>query len=94
MENITYLLNNYWFEDMGDFLDTLENGERKDKENNLFFENAVDLIKELFEKYKEMEENKEAIFNSIAELYDIIEEWEASEWFILEELAGIQAYAK
>ena len=33
---------------MEDFINTLENGERKDKENNLFFENAIDLIKDLF----------------------------------------------
>lgn len=68
MENITYLLNNYWFEDMEDFINTLENWERKDKENNLFFENAIDLIKELLEKYEELKENNEAIFNWIGEL--------------------------
>ena len=94
METIKYLLSNYWFENVEDFINTLENGERKDKENNLFFENAINLIKEIFEKIKEDEENKKTIFNWIAELYDIIEEWETNGDFILGELATIQNYAK
>lgn len=46
---------------------------------------------------KELEEKQEqldAIFNWIAELYDIIEEWETDYNFILEELARIQNYCK
>lgn len=46
---------------------------------------------------KELEEKKEqleTIFNWIAELYDIIEEWEMDWNFILEELARIQSYCK
>lgn len=46
---------------------------------------------------KELEEKQEqldAIFNWIAELYDIIEEWEMDGNFILEELARIQNYCK
>lgn len=46
---------------------------------------------------KELEEKQEqldAIFNWIAELYDIIEEWEMDGNFILEELARIQNYCR
>ena len=46
---------------------------------------------------KELEEKQEqldAIFNWIAEFYDIIEEWEMDENFILEEFARIQNYCK
>lgn len=43
---------------------------------------------------KEKQEQLDAIFNWIAELYDIIEEWEADWNFILEELARIQNYCK
>lgn len=52
---------------------------------------------------KELEEKQEqldTIFNWIAELYDMIEEWEIDYWtidwtsFILEELARIQNYCK
>lgn len=49
---------------------------------------------------KEKQEQLDAIFNWIAELYDMIEEWEVDYWtidwtsFILEELARIQNYCK
>ena len=49
---------------------------------------------------KEKQENLDTIFNWIAELYDMIEEWEIDYWtidwtsFILEELARIQNYCK
>lgn len=49
---------------------------------------------------KEKQEQLDAIFNWIAELYDMIEEWEIDYWtidwtsFILEELARIQNYCK
>lgn len=43
---------------------------------------------------KEKQEQLDAIFNWIAELYDIIEEWEMDWNFILEELARIQNYCK
>ena len=49
---------------------------------------------------KEKQEQLDTIFNWIAELYDIIEEWEIDYWtidltsFILEELARIQNYCK
>ena len=43
---------------------------------------------------KEKQEQLDAIFNWIAELYDIIEEWEMDYNFILEELARIQNYCK
>lgn len=49
---------------------------------------------------KEKQERLDAIFNWIAELYDMIEEWEIDYWtidwtsFILEELARIQNYCK
>ena len=50
----------------------------------------IDLEYEL----KEKQEQLDTIFNSIAELYDIIEEWETDTNFILEELARIQNYCK
>ena len=43
---------------------------------------------------KEKQEQLDTIFNWIAELYDIIEEWEMDYNFILEELARIQNYCK
>lgn len=49
---------------------------------------------------KEKQEQLDTIFNWIAELYDMIEEWEIDynniDWtsFILEELARIQNYCK
>lgn len=49
---------------------------------------------------KEKQEQLDTIFNWIAELYDMIEEWEVDYWtidwtsFILEELARIQNYCK
>ena len=52
------------------------------------------------EELKEKNENLNTIYNKIAELYDMIEEWEIDYWtidwtsFILEELANIQNYAK
>ena len=52
------------------------------------------------EQINEKQEQLDAIFNWIAELYDIIEEWEIDYWtidwtsFILEELARIQNYCK
>ena len=57
-------------------------------------------IKELENELKEKQEQLDAIFNWIAELYDMIEEWEIDYWtiywtsFILEELARIQNYCK
>lgn len=56
----------------------------------------MSFIEELCLEYelKEKQEQLDAIFNSIAELYDIIEEWEMDENFILEELARIQNYCK
>lgn len=51
-------------------------------------------IKELENELKEKQEQLDAIFNWIAELYDIIEEWETDTNFILEELAKIQNYTK
>jgi hypothetical protein len=51
-------------------------------------------IKELENELKEKQEQLDAIFNWIAELYDIIEEWETDYNFILEELARIQNYCK
>ena len=46
------------------------------------------------EQINEKQEQLDAIFNWIAELYDIIEEWEMDWNFILEELARIQNYCK
>jgi hypothetical protein len=51
-------------------------------------------IKELENDLKEKQEQLDTIFNWIAELYDIIEEWEMDYNFILEELARIQNYCK
>lgn len=66
--------------DTQEFLEFIE-----EKENYILSQN---------EKIKEEKENKEEIFNSIAELYDIIEEGETDTDFILSELARIQNYAK
>lgn len=41
-----YIILNYGFENFKDFIDTLEHWERE-WENNLFFENAIDVVKEL-----------------------------------------------
>jgi hypothetical protein len=53
---------------------------------------------ELYEKLHEQKEDKEIIFNKIAELYDYIENrnyWEyINSDFVLEQLADIQQYAK
>ena len=46
------------------------------------------------EQINEKQEQLDAIFNWIAELYDIIEEGEMDGNFILEELARIQNYCK
>lgn len=51
-------------------------------------------IEKLENELKEKQEQLDAIFNWIAELYDIIEEWEMDYNFILEELARIQNYCK
>ena len=49
MDKIAYIISNYWFENFEEIIETLEHWEREDKENNLFFENAIDCIKELYE---------------------------------------------
>jgi len=48
---------------------------------------------ELYEKLHGQKEDKEIIYNWIAKVYDMIEEWECTD-AILEELANIQQYAK
>ena len=48
MDNIAKIIIDYWFENFDDIIDTLEHWEREDKENNLFFENAVDCVKQLY----------------------------------------------
>ena len=63
-----------------EFLDFIE-----EKENFILSQN---------EEIKEKKQNLEVIFNSIAELYDKIEEGEIETQGILEELADIQQYAK
>ena len=50
-EKIIWLIYNYWFENLEDLFDTLQNWERKDKENNLFFENAIYCLEEIFELF-------------------------------------------
>lgn len=42
----------------------------------------------------ELLDDRKIVFNAIAELYDIIEEWCQDDDFILQELANIQQYAK
>lgn len=52
---------------------------------------AIDLENEL----KELKEDKEVIFDEIAELYEYIEEEDfLDKDYILEQLASIQSYAK
>lgn len=47
MDNIAKIIIDYWFENFDEIIETLEHWEREDKENNLFFENAIDCIKGL-----------------------------------------------
>lgn len=42
----------------------------------------------------ELLDDRKIVFNAIAELYDIIQEWCQDDDFILQELANIQQYAK
>ena len=51
-------------------------------------------IDEIIKELEEIKNDKETIYNKIAELYDMIESWEITEDGILEELANIQQYAK
>lgn len=51
-------------------------------------------IQEIIKQLEEIKEDKEIIFNWIAELYDKIEEGEIETREILEKLADIQQYAK
>ena len=48
MDNIAKIIIDYWFENFNEVIDTLEHWEREEKENNLFFENAIQCIKELY----------------------------------------------
>lgn len=59
----------------------MENQIKKDLEN-------------LKETIDELLDDRKIVFNAIAELYDIIEEWCQDDDFILQELANIQQYAK
>lgn len=45
MDNIAKIIIDYWFENFNEVIDTLEHWERKGE--NLFFENAIQCIKEL-----------------------------------------------
>lgn len=42
----------------------------------------------------ELLDDRKIVFNAIAKLYDIIQEWCQDDDFILQELANIQQYAK
>lgn len=42
----------------------------------------------------ELLDDRKIVFNAIAELYDIIQEWCQDDDFILQELANIQQYVK
>ena len=55
---------------------------------------TIEKIEKLENELNEKQEQLDAIFNWIAELYDIIEEGEMDGNFILEELARIQNYCK
>lgn len=79
METIKYLLSNYWFENMDDFINTLENGERKDKENNLFFENAIDCIKELIEIYTKSQKQNDKINQNAYNLGALVSLWKVKD---------------
>ena len=59
----------------------MENQIKKDLEN-------------LKETIDELLDDRKIVFNAIAELYDIIQEWCQDDDFILQELANIQQYAK
>ena len=59
----------------------MENQIKKDLEN-------------LKETIDELLDDRKIVFNAIAELYDIIQEWCQDDDFILQEIANIQQYAK
>ena len=48
MDNTAKIRLDYGFEDFDEMIDILEHWERDDKENNLFFENGIQAVKELY----------------------------------------------
>ena len=51
-------------------------------------------IQEIIKQLEEIKEDKQTIFNEIADLYDRIEEGDIEQWEILEKLENIQQYEK
>lgn len=51
-------------------------------------------INQIIEDLMEIKQDRENVYELIAELYDKIEDWEAETEYILEKLAEIQSYAK
>ena len=58
MTKLEKIMWDYWFENHDTLLDTLQNSER-DWENNLFFENAMCCVKEVFELFDLYHNEKE-----------------------------------
>lgn len=75
MDKMEYIIGNYWFESFEEMIDILEHWEREDKENNLFFENAIDCIKSIYEEYCKLEEQH---FKSIQTTWILL--WKYGEW--------------
>lgn len=48
MDNLAKIILDYGFEDFNEMIDILEHWERDDKENNLFFENWIQAVKEIY----------------------------------------------
>lgn len=48
MDNIIKIFIDYWFESFDEVIETLEHGERKEGDN-IFFENAISTIREIFD---------------------------------------------
>lgn len=48
MDSTIKIILDYGFESFDEMIDILEHWERDDKDNNLFFENGIDAVKELY----------------------------------------------
>lgn len=55
------LINDYWFENFYEFIETLRRWEREDENNNLFFENAIWCVDMLYTACKHFEQENEKL---------------------------------
>ena len=72
MKTFKDLLLDYWFESFEEFINILEKSDRE-WENNLFFKNGIDLIKELFAICNWMEKQNEALFKKAFEVWRLVQ---------------------